>query len=166
MCSKAGKNPLGRNAMNQQHVVAAENAEMVHGEHVELRANLGELDQALNRLRFDLGNRGTMSGASEVWSMVRRFQVLLPLHFQNEEKGLHERVSVVSPELMELTLQFRLEHQNLAGLFAAFAEAANNLKRTDDVTAEITRTKLLGDAFTNQMFRHIATEETELAGFL
>jgi hemerythrin-like domain-containing protein len=152
--------------MTQQHVVPAEDAEMIHEEHVELRTNLGELDQALDRLHSNSGYLCDLSGASEVWSMIRRFQAFLPLHFQHEEKGMLERVSVVSPELMELTLQLKNEHQYLADLFAAFAESVSGLKWSGDLTAQITRTKLLGNAFTNHLLRHMATEETELAGFL
>jgi hemerythrin-like domain-containing protein len=147
-------------------VVPAEDAEMIHEEHVELRTSLGELDQALDHLYCNSGSPFDVSGAPELLSIVRRFQAFLPLHFQHEENGILERVSTVSTELMELTLQLKKEHQYLAGLFEVFAEVASGLKETDDVTAQVTRTRLLGGAFTNQMLRHISTEETELAGFL
>jgi hemerythrin-like domain-containing protein len=152
--------------MNQNQVVPAEDAEMVHEEHVELRTNLGELDRALNHLGSGSMARADLPGAPEVWSMVRRFQAFLPLHFQHEEEGMLDRISKISPELKELTTQLRQEHRNLADLFAAFVDALIHLKGTNDFTAEVTRTKLLGGAFTDQMLRHIGTEETELAGFL
>ncbi len=152
--------------MNQQQVVPAEDAEMIHEEHIELRTNLGELNLALNRLRFNSEIPGNLKGLNELMSMVRRFQAFLPLHFAHEEKGLLDRVSAVSPELMELTLQLRKEHQYLADLFEAFVEAAGDLNKATDVITQATRIQLLGGAFTDQMLRHISTEETELAGFL
>lgn len=152
--------------MTHQQVVPADEAEMVHEEHVELRTNLAELDDALDHLRLDSGTRGELSGASEVGTMVRRFEAFLPLHFQHEEKSLLDNVSAVSPELMELTGQLRREHQYLAYLFSAFAETARSLIGSDDVASEIARIKLLGESFTEQLRRHMSVEETELAGFL
>ncbi|HUK29914.1 MAG TPA: hemerythrin domain-containing protein, partial [Candidatus Acidoferrum sp.] len=81
--------------MTQQHVMPADEAEMVHEEHMELRTNLYELDEALSRLRFDSETRGELRGASELATMVRRFQAFLPLHFQHEEKSLLDNVSAV-----------------------------------------------------------------------
>jgi hemerythrin-like domain-containing protein len=152
--------------MTQQQVLPADEAEMVHEEHVELRANLEELDRALSRLRFDSETHGELRGASELGTMVRRFQAFLPLHFQHEEKSVLDSVSAVSSELMELTAQFKREHQYLSYLFEAFTEAASNLVGADDLTSEVARIKLLGEAFTEQFRRHMSVEETELAGFL
>jgi hemerythrin-like domain-containing protein len=166
VCLDLGENLLRGNPMIQHQVVPAEDAEMIHEEHVELRTNLGELDDAIRRLGCNPEIRADLTGAPKVWSMVRRFQAFLPLHFQHEEKGMLDRVAEVSPELTELTAQLKQEHQNLAELFEQFADAVNHLNAADDVNAEVSRAKLLGEAFTNQMFQHIATEETELAGFL
>ena len=152
--------------MIHQSVVPAEDAKMIHEEHVELRASLGELDRALNRLASDSKIPTGLNGVPDIWAMVRRFQTFLPLHFQHEEEGMLDRVSGVSPELKELTAQLTQEHRYLAELFDVFTEAASNLLETKDTAAGITRAKLLGGAFTNQMLRHISTEETELAGFL
>ncbi len=152
--------------MTQQQVMPADEAEMVHEEHIELRTNLAELDEAISRLRFDSEAGGELKGASEIGTMVRRFQAFLPLHFQHEEKSLLDNVSAVSPELMDLTKQLRREHQYLAYLFDAFAETARNLIGSHDLASEVAHIKLLGEAFTEQFRRHMSTEETELAGFL
>ncbi|HUK31742.1 MAG TPA: hypothetical protein VLV89_11555, partial [Candidatus Acidoferrum sp.] len=69
-------------------------------------------------------------------------------------------------ELMELTDQFKREHQYLTYLFESFAETAGNLIGAKDIASEVARIKLLGEAFTEQFRRHMAIEETELAGFL
>jgi hemerythrin-like domain-containing protein len=152
--------------MTQQQVLPADEAEMVHEEHVELRTNLSELDDALNRLRFDSETRGELMGASEIGTMVRRFQAFLPLHFQHEEESLLDNVSAVSPELMELTEQLRREHQYLAYLFSEVAETARNFYGSEGVESQVARVKFLGAAFTDQFRRHMSVEETELAGFL
>ncbi|HEV3218594.1 MAG TPA: hemerythrin domain-containing protein [Candidatus Acidoferrales bacterium] len=152
--------------MPELPVTPADEAVMVHEEHVELRTNLDELDHALNCLRLESGAGGDLSGAPLVRSMIRRFRAFLPLHFQHEEKSLLERVSAVSPELKDLTFQLKEEHRFLADLFEAFAETASKLNSTGDVSAEVSRTKLLGEAFTNRFLLHMSTEETELAGFL
>jgi hemerythrin-like domain-containing protein len=163
---RTGENLLRGNPMIRQRVVPAEDAEMVHEEHVELRTNLGELDRALNHLGSSSATRTNLDGAPELWSMVRRFQAFLPLHFQHEEEGMLDRISKISPELNELTTQLKQEHRNLSDLFTVFVDALTHLNGTSDFTAEVSRTKLLGGAFTDQMLRHIGTEETELAGFL
>ncbi len=166
VCRDLGENLVRGNPMIQHQVVPAEDAEMIHEEHVELRTNLGELDDAIRRLGCNPEIRADLKGPPKVWSMVRRFQAFLPLHFQHEEKGMLDRVAQVSPELTELTAQLKQEHRSLAELFELFAEAVNHLNAADDVIAEVSRAKVLGENFTNQMFQHIATEETELAGFL
>jgi len=147
-------------------MLPTEAAEKVHEEHAELRCNLEELDRALNRLHCDLGLPGDLSGVSEVRSVIRRFQAFLPLHFRRQEKSLLEKVSDVTPELMELTRQLKQEHQYLTDFFAAFADSAKDLEQSDDVPGGISRAKLLGGAFTNQFRRDIRVEENELAGFL
>jgi hypothetical protein len=155
--------------MTQQHVLPLQETDHTHDQHAKLRANVEDLENALAHLHCCANCRSEsacgLDGAADVWSMVERFQEILPSHFHHEEKGLHKKVSTVSSELMELTLQFRKEHQYLANLFAVFAEAANNLKKSDDISGEIRRTKLLGGAFANQLMQHMNTEETELAGF-
>jgi hemerythrin-like domain-containing protein len=152
--------------MTQHQVVPAEDLEMIHEEHVELHANLRDLDEALRHLGDDSKSNAHSCDAPGLASMVRRFQVFLPLHFQHEEKGMLDRVSEVSPELMELTTELKQEHRFLTILFDTFAKAVSDMKEVDESPAEYARIKLLGVAFTDQMTRHIGTEETELAGFL
>jgi hemerythrin-like domain-containing protein len=152
--------------MTPQREIPTVETDKTQDEHAELRSHLRELDQALHRLHTTSECLCDLNGASEVWSMVVCFKKILPAHFQHEEKGLHKKVAVVSPELMELTFQLKKEHQNLDNLFAVFAESADTLKWTADVTDKVARTKLLGGAFADKLLQHMATEETELAGFL
>jgi hemerythrin-like domain-containing protein len=152
--------------MTPQNEMPTVETDKTRDEHSELRNSLRELDEALEHMRCTSGCVCDLSGASEVQSMIQHFKKLLPAHFRHEEKGLHKKVAVVSPELEELTYQLKMEHVFLANLFAVFAESADTLKWSADVPDKIARTKLLGGAFTNQLLQHMATEEIELAGFL
>ncbi len=152
--------------MSHQQSVFSTEASLIHGEHVELRRNLAELDRSLDRLRCDSEQPDNMLGSAEVMFLARHFAEYLPTHFDREEEGLLDKVSVVSEELMELATELKQEHKSLRVLLTAFVDAANSLHESEDVIADVTRTKLLGRAFSSQFARHIATEEIELAGFL
>ena len=149
--------------MTPQHEMPTVETDKTQDEHSELRNSLRELDEALAHMRCSSGCVRDLSGASEVQLMIQHFKKLLPAHFSHEEKGLHKKVAVVSPELKELTYQLKIEHVFLDNLFAVFAESADTLKWTADVTDKIARAKLLGGAFTNQLLQHMSMEETELA---
>jgi hemerythrin-like domain-containing protein len=152
--------------MSHHQAIFTSEAGRIHHEHVELRNNLAALDQSLDRLRCDSEQPDNMLGAAEVIFLARQFGAYIPSHFEREEEILLDKVATVSDELMELAAELKQEHCSLRVLLKTFVDAADGLHDSDDVIADVTRTKLLGRAFTSQFTRHISSEETELAGFL
>jgi hemerythrin-like domain-containing protein len=152
--------------MSDQQAIFTKETEQIHDEHVDIRHNLAELCRSLDRLRCDSNQPDNLLGAAEVVFFARHFADYLPTHFEREEEVLLDKVSVVSDELMELAAELKKEHRDLRVLLTAFVDAANELDGSDDVIADVTRTKILGQSFTRQFARHIDTEEIELAGFL
>jgi hemerythrin-like domain-containing protein len=138
----------------------------IHDEHQALIVDLAAFTRALDALDCNAGAYADLYGIDRVSAFSRRLIDALPEHFDREENTVLFPVAQISPELAQLVNELRKEHDTLRLELSAFSLAVDELESSDDLYGAIWQVKEMGKNLAQQISRHVALEERELAGFL
>ncbi len=140
--------------------------EKIHLEHTGLVQMLNDLDFALDQLVCYSEVYANLRTAEDVHRYAFRLAGHLPEHFSREETRVLDTVSAISPELTELVLVCKQQHETLRRDLVAFCRALDNFDNSSDLEDAICQLKEQGKRFTTELKDHVEMEERELGGFL
>ncbi len=146
--------------------VFSADSQRIHTEHQSLLNDLVQFERALDFVDCYSEVFANLAAVREVAYFGRRLNEKLPEHFTREEEKVLAPVAQVSPELGDLVQELKREHQDLRARLTVFALALQELESADDLYDAIWQVKELGKELTREITRHVALEESELAGFL
>lgn len=138
-------------------------AERIHREHEVIEETLLELELNLERMvsHPELTEPGEIVARSG-----RELAKLLPPHCKREEEELHDVVAGVSPQLQEFTKVMKQQHVALMARLNEFLVVVQAFERNGGLPGGRETVIAEGKALVRDIRRHVATEETELKGFL
>lgn len=138
-------------------------AEQIHREHETIEQTLVDLEMNLERMTAHPENPepGEMVGRSG-----RTLAKVLPPHCKREEEELHEVVADISPQLKEFTRVMKQQHQALMARLDEFVAVLQTYERNTGAPGGRDLLIQEGKSLVRDIRRHVATEETELSGFL
>lgn len=138
-------------------------AEQIHREHEAIEQTLQELELNLERM---VSHPENPEPAGIVARSGRDLARLLPPHCKREEEDLHDVVAGVSPQLQEFTRVMKQQHVALMARLNEFVVVLQTFERNSGLPGGRETVIAEGKALVRDIRRHVATEETELKGFL
>ncbi|HEX9760409.1 MAG TPA: hemerythrin domain-containing protein [Candidatus Acidoferrales bacterium] len=138
-------------------------AERIHREHEVIEQTLADLELNLERMTTHPEN-GEPAGM--VCRSGRELAKVLPPHCKREEEDLHDVVADVSPQLQEFTRLMKEQHQTLMARLNEFVAVLQTFESNPGAPGGREMLIQEGKSLVRDIRRHVATEETELKGFL
>jgi Hemerythrin HHE cation binding domain len=132
----------------------------------ELLEHLAAFDRALERMDCCGEPRANLAAAHDIGYHCARLEDDLARRLAFREQVEPALASPFSPQMAEFVRQLRSDHEELRHWLARFARALEGFARARDPFGAVCRIKEEGQQLARQMARHVALEESELAGFL
>ncbi len=132
----------------------------------KLLEHLAAFDRALERLDCRSEARINLAAAHDIGYCCARLEADLARRFPFKEQIDPALASPFSLEMALFMEQLRCDHEELRRWLSRFARALENFARATDPYEAVCRLKDEGKQLARQMARHVALEDTELAGFL
>ncbi len=137
-----------------------------HADQKNLKNDLAHFADALDCLSSSSDVFENLDAAEQVIYHGRRLADHLCGQFACKEEAELATIARISPELAEVAQNLRREHEELCTRLATFSRAVEQLAVAEDLSEAICPIKEQGKALVQQIGRHLALEESELARFL
>ncbi len=132
----------------------------------ELLEHLAALDRALERLDCRADVSVNLAAAHHIGYCCGRLETDLARRLSLKEQIDPALASSLNPEMGEFTEHLRAGHEELRRWLGRFARALEQFAAKQGPYEAVCEFKEEGQRLVREMARHVALEESELAGFL
>jgi hemerythrin HHE cation binding domain-containing protein len=138
---------------------------IIRDEDRKLIDGLAEFEAALDHLDCYAEVFASLEGSQRILDCLRRLESDLSSRNAWKEHLEMETISRISPELGEFARELKQEHEELRAGLRELSAAVEQLKTVDDLYEAISQIKEKGKRLAQQIGRHLALEESELASY-